>query len=206
MIEHNFEQRTAEWHQARNGFITGTSLKDALGSKVVQKTLLYKKVAERMTEPVNNFFLSDAMLRGIELEAEAVVYAQIKTGLKFEALGFIASDDIPYFGMSPDGVYREFGEVVGGIEIKCPHSATHIKHMLEKKLPDDYKFQVYAPFLISDKIQWWIFMSYDDRVYGQEGYMIKIHRKDIADDLAEAKEKLIEYMAKIKTTHEGLAF
>ena len=51
MYKLDVEQGSYEWHKLRQGCVTGTTLKSALGTPKVQETLLNKLVAERMTEP-----------------------------------------------------------------------------------------------------------------------------------------------------------
>ena len=205
MIEICKEQRTREWFKARAGKVTGTSLVSALGTKKVQTTLSYRLLADRMTEIETADLNVPAMRRGREYEAVALKAAEKETGIKFQSTGFLQSDISKDFGLSPDGIHEESKIIVGGIEIKCPGSKKHLEYVLNKSIPKEYVDQVYAPFLASDDIKFWYFMSYDDRVYEQPVFIIKAVRADY-ESIEEDRDYLLEFLAELKKTHLGLTF
>lgn len=206
MRELKFEQCSQEWHKARSGVVTGTSLKDAVGSNAKKKTLMYKILAGMMTEPISMDIGSKAVERGIEMEPVALRAACKTLDIPFETTGMLFSDKIESYGISPDAVVRVNGKIIGGIEMKCPNSETHIRYMMEKGVPKDYKHQVYAPFLVSDDIQWWYFMSFDDRNYEQPEFYHLVNRNLIEKELEEIKLELVSFVSQIKEAHEKLTF
>ena len=200
------EQGSLEWHRLRQGKVTGTTLKSALGSPKVQETLMYKIIAERMTEPQISDLNSSAVTRGREIEPIARRAVIAKTGINFIETGMLVSDAIDDFAFSPDSIFEdENGNVIGGLEIKCPDSKKHIEYCIKGELPKDYVDQVKAPFLMSDDIEWWYFASFDDRSYELPLFLLKITRSDwktINDD----REKLREFVASVAKQHAEITF
>ena len=199
------EQGSYEWHCLRQGKVTGTTLKSALGSPKVRQTLLYKLVAERMTEPQIADISSPDVIRGQELEPMARKAVVKKTGIEFTETGMLISDELPDFGISPDSIFEQDGKVVGGLEIKCPGSKKHIEYLIDGNVPKDYFHQVKAPFVMSDDIQWWYFASFDDRNYELPLFIKKVCRKDLEEIEADRTE-LKSFLSDVEDAHTGLTF
>lgn len=109
------EQRTAEWHSARKGLITASSVGAILGNAP------YATRADVMRRMVRDWVGADAEFEGniateygVNNEAGALVEYTMETANKVEAVGFIAFED--WAGCSPDG----FINADGGLEVKCP--------------------------------------------------------------------------------------
>jgi putative phage-type endonuclease len=205
MIRVDIEQGSQEWLALRWGKITGTSMKDAIGTPTVQKSLTYKIVAERMTEPQSTELNSPAVLRGIELEPMARLATIQATGIEFEETGMLLSETIDGVGFSPDGIHERDGVVVGGLEIKCPGSNKHVEYMAENTIPKAYAAQVMTPFLLSDEVESWHFVSYDDRNYERPIFILKVTREDFPK-IEEDREKLLAFIARVNDLHEQLTF
>ena len=199
------EQGSYEWHCERQGRVTGTTLKSALGSPKVQSTLMYKLIAERMTEPQVDDLSSSSVARGREMEPLARKAVEFKTGIEFTETGMLVSDEIEGFGLSPDAIYEEGGKVIGGLEIKCPDSKKHIEYLVNNKLPKEYVDQVKAPFLMSDDIQWWYFASFDDRNYELPIFLLKITR-DSFKELSADRTELKTFIDRVNKKHAELTF
>jgi hypothetical protein len=199
-------QGSVEWHNIRQGKVTGSRLARAIGSKAVQKTFLAELVSERMTEPDIDGFTSKAMEWGNTWEPKAVEASAEIREIDFEVCGMMLSDEIENYAVSPDAVYYEDGEIVGGVETKCPNSDTHVGYLLDGVVPKKYKEQVYAPFLVSDKVQWWDFASFDPRNYSRPLFIVRVNRADIQKELEEAKPKLAKFLDEVKTAHQSLIF
>jgi len=208
MIELKLEQGSLEWHKARQGRVTGTSLGSAVSKKpAVQKTLLKHLVAQRMTEAKFSDYVSDAMQRGIDLEPKAVEAGSVFMKKKFIKCGFLISDEFEQFGFSPDGVYKNAkGVIVGGIETKCPNSETHLEYIIDDVVPKKYLWQVYTPFVLDDSVKWWLFASYDDRVYSRPTFFKLVKRAEIVEEIAEAREKLRTFLEDVRAKHLELSF
>lgn len=218
MIELDLEQGSLEWHQERAGRVTGTSLKSALGAKFtkakgwtlgdvkVQTTLSYELIAERMTEVQIVELNTAAVERGRELEPYAIKSAAKFSGENYEECGMLISSDMQEFGFSPDSVVKKDGEIIGGLETKCPSSKKHIEYLINNTLPTEYYWQVMSPFLCSDLIQWWDFASFDDRNYEKPLFYMRINRKDLEKEIEEAKKILKVFLSTVREVHEELVF
>ncbi len=206
MNELTFKQGSMEWHKARAGIVTGTSLKDAIGSAKVQKTLLYTLMSEMTAQQTYQELTTPAVVRGKDLEETARKAACKAQGKKFETTGMLMSDRFRKFGMSPDAVYRNRSKIVGGLEIKCPNSNNHIRYMVEGGVPKDYWHQVLSPFVLSNDIKWWVFMSFDDRNYQKPEYYYTVRREDILEEITEARVDLEAFLEKLNIEYEKLVF
>ena len=64
------------------------------------------------------------------LETEARQYYELLRDVELDEVGFCLRDDRRYGG-SPDALVRDAGgELVGGLEVKCPSAAEHIGYLL----------------------------------------------------------------------------
>lgn len=206
MIELNFDQGSIEWHEARQGKVTGTSLASVMGSKKVQDTLMYKLISERMTDPQIPEWDTEAVKRGREMEPIAVAAISEYYDLCYEVCGFLVSEEFPMFGFSPDAVYKENGIIIGGAETKCPNSNKHVEYLLKDEIPKEYYWQVIAPFICCDDIQWWDFVSYDDRNYDRPLFTVRVKREKIITEVNLARKTLGDFLDKVREAHEGLVF
>lgn len=107
------------------------------------------------------------MEQGRILEEEAIPWFEYEFGEQIERVGLIMTDD-GTVGCSPDGLLGEDG----GIEIKCPYSETHIKYLLDNKLPADYAAQVHGSLYVTGR-EWWKFVSYRR---GFPAFVLKVNR------------------------------
>lgn len=158
----DFPQYSDEWWDVRRGIptcsefkriITPTTHKLAGASSNYINFLIAQKI--RMTP---NFFterpMSRAMRDGVALEPQARNFYAFDRSVEVQQVGFCLSDCGRYGG-SPDGLVGEDG----GLELKCPKVETHVRYLLERKLPDEYASQVHGHLLVSGR-KWWDFMSY----------------------------------------------
>jgi hypothetical protein len=206
MREISVEQGSYEWRKLRIGRITGTRLGDAVGSPKVQQTLLCELLAEQMTEQDKEIVVNAAMERGTIEEAFARKEYEKRTGVSVAKCGFIVADINEKVGFSPDGVVREAGQIVGGIEIKNPDSKTHISYLLAGELPKDYFHQVAMAFVAIPTVQWWDFVSYDSRVKLADKRMLikRVHRADLP--IADIERDLLEFIKRWDETYTTLIF
>ena len=218
MIELELEQGSLEWHQERAGRVTGTSLKSALGAKLSaktgwsigdkkqQQTLTYELIAERMTEVQIVELNTAAVERGRELEPFAIKAASKQTGEDYQDCGMLICEGMQDFGFSPDSVVKVDGVIIGGLETKCPSSKKHIEYLINNEVPSEYYWQVLAPFICSDDVQWWDFASFDDRNYEKPLFVIRVNREEVADIVEKAKEELKTFLKSVCDKHEELVF
>jgi len=199
-------QGSLEWHKKRQGVLTGSKLKGLYGIGTARQTLLKTLVSQRMTEVDLDNYCGKKMEWGNTWEPKAVEMASEYRGVNFETCGMMVSEEVGNFALSPDGVYYENSQVVGGVECKAPDPHTHVGYLLADEVPKEYKWQVYGNFMMSDKIKWWDFVSIDPRNYSRPLFIIRTHRKDIDKEIKEAKSKLVAFLKDVDSAHLGLIF
>lgn len=207
MIEIQIEQGSREWHKLRQGKVTGSTLKRAVGTPKVQESFMYELIASRMVEPSLDGYVSQAMEYGTAMEPLAVKAVQESDGLPHDDLGFMICEEIDDFGFSPDSVVRDIdGTIVGGRETKCPNSSTHIKYTMKGEIPAEYIHQVYCPFIVCPTVDFWTFGSYDDRNYEKPLFTKTVYRKDILEELDDIRIKLIKFVKTVNEKYIELTF
>ena len=167
-------QKTPEWYSARCGMPTASSFDKIItseGKQSKQRTkYIYQVAGESITGVPEETYQSGAMLRGVEMEAEARAYYSLVNDTDIQQVGFCISEDIQC-GASPDGLIGERGL----IEIKCPNLATHVGYLLEGKLPTDYFQQVHGELFVTDR-DWCDFVSYYP---GIRPFILRVKRDDV---------------------------
>lgn len=157
-------QRSAAWHQARVGRLTGSRAADMLtqiksGESAYRANLRAALVCERLTGlSVEDSYISRAMERGILLEPQARAAYALAAGVEVREVGFLQHVDMSA-GASPDGVV---GDGEGLLEIKCPDSTTHLSTLRGESIPKRYLPQLRHALWVSGA-RWIDFASYDDR-------------------------------------------
>lgn len=182
MIVHDVLQRSPEWAALRLGRVGSSRAADMLatiksgGEAAGRRNLRAQLVLERLTrKPQERTFQSQAMLDGIEREADAVNAYEAATGRLTRSVGFVSHDTL-MAGYSPDGV---IGDFQGLIECKCPIPATHLDFLLTGKVADDYLKQVRHGLWLTGAA-WCDFVSWNPDF--PEGAQLKIVR--VASDPA----------------------
>lgn len=184
------EQGSEEWLVAKNGVITGTRLKQVLGT--ASKSLLYELIAESLAPKIDRS-ASEAMEHGTTHEEDALMLYEANNGIT-ERVGFALHDEYDWLGISPDALVKKGKKYVGGVEVKCPDTKTHIKYLEEQKIPSEYRAQVMQYFLVCG-IEWLDFVSYDPRISVPEYQLatIRVTRKELEDELDVAMGKLLKF-------------
>jgi hypothetical protein len=134
----------------------------------------------------------DKMLRGHELEPEAVALTEKELKKTFNKdLVIWGREDNESIALSPDAYLDDLTEA---IEVKCLSSADHIKAIITKEWPEDYKFQVYQYFIVNDELETLHFVMYDPSFDEKLAYKrFEIKRDDVKLEV----DKYLEYQ-KIK--------
>jgi predicted phage-related endonuclease len=188
MIIHNMEQKSDEWFAIRKGRLTASQYDKVFNQKLLKlnKATALKHIDGMLAEiyykedDLQKFKSSWAMERGVRLEDVARVDFELREGLEVMEVGFVTNDSFgDHIGCSPDGLI--VGEN-GGIEIKCPLPATHMKYHREGVLPKEYRAQVHGSMAVCDADYWW-FTSYCP---GIKDFTMKIHRDGYTESLAQA--------------------
>ena len=158
-------QGSEEWHAARCGLLTASemhliitpTLKIASNDK--ERAHLYELLAQRITQHVEPSYVSDAMLRGMDDEVEAITKYG-KTYSAVRAVGFVTNDKWGFtIGYSPDGLVGEDGQV----ECKSRGQKWQVKTLCEyvsgNTIDPDFMIQVQTGLLVSER-KWCDLVSY----------------------------------------------
>lgn len=160
----DFEQSSPEWLQARCGILTaskGMDMSSMLkngGESAKRTNLKNQLLVERFTGCPKFVYQNAAMKWGTEQEPNAREAYSLYTGATVVQVGLAISDEIEFFGASPDGLVG----AEGLIEIKCPESETFLKWVLDGVVPDQHKPQMLAQLAVTGR-QWCDFVAYDPR-------------------------------------------
>lgn len=161
----NPHQLSADWFDARCGFLTASRMKDVLARlkngepAKVRRDYMVELLAERMTGDTMRHYVNAAMTHGIETEPYAMEAFKEAKGLDITQCGFLQHGEIEYFGASPDGLIGDDWL----IEAKCPNTTTHIQWMMEGVVPEEHKPQMLAQMACTGRSKCW-FVSYDPRI------------------------------------------
>jgi len=157
---HDIRQGSDEWMELRCGRITGTSAaallvngksENGLGAGAI--SLIYRKLAERVTGPDYDTPTNKWMDRGTALEPYARKEYENETFTEVQEIGFISSGD--FFGYSPDGLVGDDGM----IEIKCPDGTKFVRFSLTREIDKAHMAQMQWGLLISGR-RWCDYVMY----------------------------------------------
>ena len=126
--------------------------------------------AERITGERKDFFISDAMARGNELESLARDNFMFESDYEVDEVGFCLRDDLNV-GCSPDGLILEDM----GLEIKCPLAHNHVAYLRDGVLPSKYFQQVQGSLYVTDRDVWHFYSFHPD--FGEQLHVV-VHRDE----------------------------
>lgn len=177
-------QRSEEWLAAKLGKVGCSRLGDVLASgkggapSSTRKNYMAELICERLTGKQADHYTNAAMAWGVEKEPLARAAYEATTGNFVEEHGGKECAGIPGWWGSPDGLIG----ADGGLEIKCPNTATHLETLLTGKIATDYVYQMAGLCFIYDRA-WWDFVSYDPRLPDSLAlYARHFDRKDLPVD------------------------
>ena len=155
------KQLSDEWFEARLGKVTASHISDVMakGTGVTRKNYMMQLLVERLTGKHEDTYINAAMQRGIDEEPMANAEYELVTGNLVTAVGFVDHPTIPMAGASPDGLVGDDGL----IEIKCPHTSTHVDTLLLDKVQRQYILQMQWQMACTGRA-WCDFASYDSRM------------------------------------------
>jgi len=218
-IYYDVVQMSDAWWELKRGVPTASNFDKVITPaegrpSASQMDFICQLIAERMLLTSNFSHLGPTrpMINGILTEPEARKYYEMETGNVVHEAGFVSTED-GRFGFSPDGLVMTgdgpHGEKIlgdcGGLELKCPEPKTHIRYLIDARLPDDYKAQVHGPLalaLIDDSMpfRWWDFMSYFP---GLPPFLIRVKPDEYTQKLAHELEhfwhKYEKYLEQFKS-------
>lgn len=185
------EQGSEAWLQLRLGKITASRITDVIaqvksGEAAGRENYRIELVCERLTGKPTEGFTNAHMERGTELEPFARAWYEVEKGEFVKQVPFVDHPTIKNAGASPDGIIGE-----GLIEIKCPMAKTHIKYLLEDRVPAKYMPQM-AWQMACTHSKWVDFVSYCPELPADMQMFIKRYERDDAY-IAELEAKVIEF-------------
>jgi putative phage-type endonuclease len=155
MIVHRMPQRSEEWYAVRRGKMTASNAQTIANNGKGLETYVYGLLAEKHSLGSEDRYVSDDMLRGVELEELARSTYTMEREVA-EEVGFIELDE--YVGCSPDGLVGEDG----GIEIKCPNNLNYFRLLVdgERAVDTKYLWQVQMCLYLTGR-DWWDLVFYN---------------------------------------------
>lgn len=205
------EERRIAWLRERLGMFTASEFYRLMAypnkAELPKGAMTYasEKAVECLIEdPLqSNNFVSYDMQWGLDHELDAINAFEQLTGLSVTATGsqqqlIHLNEDV---AATPDGLIGEDS----GIEIKCPQSVTHLKHLNIhnaaelKAISPQYYWQIQGLLYVS-KRQHWFFVSYDPRFkqIDKQLHLFKIEPNPADQGLLEQRLALaIEYRNKL---------
>ena len=155
-------QGTAEWYALRCGILTASEIDEIVTPSNLQvanndksRKHLYNLMAQRITQHVEQGYVSFDMMRGDtdEIEARQLYndnYAPV------EQVGFVTNDRWGFtIGCSPDGLVGEDG----GIECKSRLPKFQLETIIADTVPSEFMIQIQTCMLVTER-KWWDFNSY----------------------------------------------
>lgn len=191
MIMLDCEQGTPEWHAARCGIVTASSMAQVMakGQGKTRAGYMFKLIGEVFTGEPAESYSNAHMERGTALEPEArEIYASIAG--EVTQCGFIRNhDDIGGVGYSPDALVGDDG--LAEIKTKLPHLQAEL--LLADRVPPEHMAQIQCGLWVSER-QWLDFVSYWP---GMPLFVKRVQRDDAY--IATMREEVIAFYAEMKS-------
>ncbi len=131
-------------------------------------------LCERMTGEPTEFFTSQAMQRGTEIEPVARAAYEAENFVSVEQIAWVEHPTIPMAGCSPDGFVGEHGL----IEIKCKEIHNHLDSILNDRIDPDHQAQMMWQMCVTGR-QWCDYVCFDDRApEGLQLFVKRLHRDE----------------------------
>ena len=199
IIVTDIQQGSPEWFQACCGNVGASNIDKIVttkGERSKQRDdYMMTLCAERITGKREVGFTTQAMLNGIEREAEARTLFEMANNCEVQQVGLIYKDKKKLCHCSPDGLIGD----KEGFEVKNPLSKTHIKYLLNGSLPTEYFCQIQFSLSVSERDAWWFMSHYP----GLKPFILQINRDEkwiakMESELNSFNEELAEMVEKIK--------
>ena len=192
-------QRSQEWLDAICGNVGASSIDKIITTKgepsKSRTDYMMTLAAERITGKGEVGYINQAMLNGIEREAEARSLFEMAHDIEIKQVGLVYKDSLQLCHCSPDGLIDDNS----GFEVKNPLSKTHIKYLLDGKLPTEYFCQVQFSLYVTERSSWWFMSHYP----GIKPLMIEVFRDEkwiekVDKELTQFNEELLEMVERLK--------
>lgn len=194
-MEHDMEQRSDEWFEARKGKVTASMVGAILGLNpyMNREDAMRAMVRDALGEE-REFKGNVATEYGKHNEDGALVEYRMETMHDVEVVGFITHAMEDWAGCSPDGLIGD----KGGVEIKCPYSLRNVEgdpvfKMLHEQ--PHYEAQVQFSLWVTGR-QWWSFYQ-----WAPKGTHHRVVRPDpdwVADNIPRLRQFHAEFLDELK--------
>lgn len=190
-IYRDFIQGSAEWHEARRGMLTASTIgtlitpsTKAVANNDKARGLIAAIVAERLTEWTDPEWTNGDMERGHQVEPIARDWYTAHTGRTVEQVGFMVLElaNGTRLGFSPDGLVGDDGL----LEVKAPRAKKHVLTHVSQDVPAEHMAQCQTGMYVSGR-SWVDFISY---VGGEAPFLKRVHADP---DWFEAIEKAAKH-------------
>ena len=193
------EQRSPEWEQIRKTHLTGTMVKDIMGTPRVRQEATYEAIANRLTVGVDSDEdYENAMDRGTRLEPDAIAAFEFETGKSVEKVGFAKHDDVDGIAQSPDGYIKDSNDTEA-LEIKCMGAKNHVKLWLADDIPSEYLWQTVQYFVVNKALQRLYFVGYNPQVPVHPLHIVEVKREDIEKLILQSEEEQKKFLNEVNT-------
>jgi hypothetical protein len=187
VIVHDCPQYSETWWKLRCGVPTSSNASRVIMPKKGELSSQADDYAcELIAEKYDAYYgiqedyVSAAMKNGSVMEPESRRFYEFERNCEVQQVGFCLTDD-GRFGCSPDSLVGD----CGGLELKNPKPATHIRYLLDNKLPDAYRPQVHWCLVVTGR-PWWDFLSYSP---GLPHLLVRVEPDDFTEKLRACMEE-----------------
>jgi putative phage-type endonuclease len=174
------EQGSEAWKLLKVGKVSASRMAELLAKTKTgafaasRAKYMAQLLCERMTGEPTEFFTSQAMQRGTEIEPVARAAYEAENLTSVEQVAWVEHPTIPMAGCSPDGFVGEHGLV----EIKCKEIHNHLDSILNDRIDPDHQAQMMWQMCVTGR-QWCDYVCFDDRApEGLQLFVKRLHRDE----------------------------
>lgn len=197
IIVDSFLQKSPEWMAARAGNPGASNVSKIItnsGEISKQRTeYLYQLAGEAITGKCEEGYQSTAMMQGSEREDGARALFEMIYGVEARQVALVYKDEWRLFHCSPDGLP---GDAV--LEMKNPMMKTHVKYLLDGKLPSDYFGQCQMSLYVTERDLLYFMSAYD----GLPPFILEVRRDEVF--IAKLETALLDFCADLARLVERL--
>jgi len=197
IVEDSFSQRDPEWYEAKAGVPSAGSADKIITTKGAPskqaQDYMYQLAGEKIIGRIEETYTSFAMQTGIDRENEARGLYELISGEKVRQVALVYKDASKSVSCSPDGLLES-----SGLEIKCPMLKTHVKYLIDGKLPTTYTQQLQFSMWVYG-FDTWQFMSYYP---GIEPLIITIKRDN--EFISKLEVEMIKFLRELNRVYAKL--
>ncbi len=149
------KQQSDKWFALKLGKFSASSAQAIATAGKGLDTIVYQKVAEKLSGKRESTYSNPDMERGNKQEDIARSSYEMETGNKVKQVGFCELNE--YVGASPDGLIGKDGLV----EIKCQRNSNYIRSRYTKKIDTGYLWQMQMQMYVTDR-KWCDFVVFNE--------------------------------------------